>query len=60
MVATFLDLKTAFDSVDRKVLFEVMREREGLRSRVEEIYGETRSKVRVGMSLGESFWTASG
>lgn len=58
-----MDLKTAFDSVDKKVLFEVMREREmreGLRSRVEEIYGETRSKVRIGMSLGESFWTASG
>jgi len=49
-VALFVDLKAAFDSVDRGVLLEAMRERgirEGLVSRVEEIMRETRNRVRI-------------
>lgn len=56
VVATFVDLKAVFDSVDRKVLLEAMKERgvrEGLRSRIEEIYKETRSRVKVGGKIGE-------
>lgn len=56
MVATFVNLKAVFDSVDRKVLLEAMKERgvrEGLRSRIEEGYKETRSRVKVGGKIGE-------
>jgi len=38
MVAVFVDLKTAFDSMNRKRLMEAMRGvREGLRERIEVI-----------------------
>lgn len=60
MVALFVDLKAAFDSVDRGVLIETMKERrirEGLVRRIEEVMGETKSRVRVGQEMGESFWT---
>ena len=63
MVAMFVDLKAAFDSVDRGKLIEAMRERgirKGLVSRVERILKETRSRVKVGGEVGESFWTARG
>ena len=63
MVALFIDLKAAFDSVDREVLWRAMEERgvsEDLRRRIEEIYTETRSRVRVGGEEGENFWTARG
>ncbi|XP_068994227.1 trichohyalin-like [Neodiprion pinetum] len=63
MVAFFVDLKAAFDSVNRKVLWETMERRgvrEGLRVRIEEIYKETKSRVRSGGKLGEAFWTARG
>ncbi|KMQ91571.1 hypothetical protein RF55_8544 [Lasius niger] len=49
MVAFFIDLRAAFDSVDRGVLIEVMRERgvrEGLISRCEDVLRETRNRVR--------------
>ncbi|XP_067207866.1 golgin subfamily A member 6-like protein 22 [Linepithema humile] len=63
MTALFIDLKAAFDSVDRGVLVGAMRERgvrEGLVERVEEVLKETKSKVRVGGEVGENFWTARG
>ncbi|XP_067209950.1 uncharacterized protein [Linepithema humile] len=63
MVALFVDLKVAFDSVERGVLVEAMGERgirEGMVVRVEEIMRETRSRVRVGGKMGEAFWTARG
>ncbi|XP_018368335.1 PREDICTED: uncharacterized protein LOC108764551 [Trachymyrmex cornetzi] len=64
LVALFVDLKAAFDSVDRGVLVKALRVRgvrEGLMERVDEILRETKSRVRVGgKELGESFWTARG
>jgi hypothetical protein len=63
VVALFVDVRAAFDSVDRGVLGKAMRERgvrEGLVERVEEIWGETRSRVRAGEELGGNFWTARG
>jgi len=63
LVALFVDLKAAFDSVDRGVLIEAMRERgirEGLVKRVEEVMRETRNRVRVGREMGSSFWTERG
>ncbi|XP_024886911.1 golgin subfamily A member 6-like protein 1, partial [Temnothorax curvispinosus] len=56
VVALFVDLKAAFDSVDREVLMEALRERgvrEGLVERIEEVLRETRSRVRAGKELGE-------
>lgn len=50
----------ASDSVDREVLCETMRResiREGLVRRAEEMFKETRSRVMIGESMGENFWT---
>jgi len=62
-VVMFVDLKAAFDSVNREVLRKVMRERgvrEGIVRRVEQILRETKSRVKVGRKVGECFWTARG
>lgn len=63
MMALFIDLKAAFDSVDRRRLVSAMKERgvrEGLVERVQEVLRETKSRVRIGRQLGEEFWTARG
>ncbi|XP_043263108.1 uncharacterized protein LOC122403575 [Colletes gigas] len=51
LVALFVDLRAAFDTVDRRTLREAMEwrgAREGLRERVREIYMVTKSRVKVG------------
>ncbi|XP_029680877.1 uncharacterized protein LOC115246303 [Formica exsecta] len=51
MTAVFIDLKAAFDSIERKILIRVMRKRgirEALVKRIEEIVRETKSRVKVG------------
>ncbi|XP_036148444.1 uncharacterized protein LOC118647508 [Monomorium pharaonis] len=63
LVALFVDLKAAFDSVDRGILIKTMRERgirEGLITRVEMVLRETKSRVRVGDETDEEFWTGRG
>lgn len=63
LATLFVDLKAAFDSVDRKIMIKAMRERgirEELVERVEQIMRETRSRVRVGGEVGERFWTGRG
>jgi len=63
MVAVFVDLKAAFDSVDREKLMEALRNRgvrKGLRERIGEIMRETKGRVRVGGELGKEFWMARG
>ncbi|XP_011881271.1 PREDICTED: uncharacterized protein LOC105569421 [Vollenhovia emeryi] len=63
LVALFVDLKAAYDSVDRGLLIEAMRKkgiREGIIERVEEIMRETTSRVRVRGEIGKEFWTARG
>lgn len=55
IVATFVDLRAAFDSMDRGVLRRSLEEREvslRLRERIMKIYEETRSVVGVGRSFG--------
>jgi len=61
--ALFVNLKVAFDSVDRRVLVEDMKKRgirRGLVEKVKEILRQTKSKVRVEREVGESFWTERG
>jgi len=51
MVAAFIDLRAAFDSVDREILLRMMRRRgvrEGITERVWEVLRETKGRVRVG------------
>ena len=63
MIELFIDLKAAFDEVDRDEIDKVMKKkgvRESLRLRKAEIFRETKSKVRVVDQVGESFWLARG
>ena len=63
VVASFVDLRTAFDSVDRGILEKSLEERgvsEGLRRRIREIYEETRNVVKVGNKIGKRFWMKKG
>jgi len=63
MTALFIDLKAAFDTVDRSCLLKTMEERgirRGLIERVGEILRETKSGVRMGDEIGEYFWTMRG
>lgn len=61
--AFFMDLKAAFDRIDRGVLWEMMRRRgvsEGLIDRVGEIYEDTRCIVRIGEEVSREFWVEKG
>lgn len=61
--AFFIDLKAAFDRVDRNVLWEMMGKRgvsEGLIDRVMEVYEETRCVVRIGEKVSKEFWVGKG
>jgi len=63
VIAFFVDLKAAFDSVDREVLERVLRERrirEGLVIRCMDLLRETKSRVRIGEEWSEEFWTSKG
>lgn len=60
MWACFLDIRTAFDSLNRGKLWEIMKKKgvsKILRERIREVYVETRNRVRVGTDYGESFWS---
>lgn len=58
-----VDLKAAFDSVDRRELVRAMKER-GIKERlilmVEKILTESKSRIRVGKKVREEFWTTRG
>lgn len=61
LVTGFVDLKAAFESVDREVVIEAMRERgirKGLVERVGELLKETKSRMKMRGKLGENFWKA--
>lgn len=61
--AIFLDLKAAFDRLNRDTLWSMMEKR-GVRKelieRVKEIYQETKCRVRVGKKESEVFWIEKG
>ncbi|KAH0820314.1 hypothetical protein GEV33_002477 [Tenebrio molitor] len=57
------DLKAAFDNVERDLLWEYLRKKginEHLVTKIEEIYEETISRVRVGGRVSECFKTYKG
>ncbi|XP_066590571.1 trichohyalin-like [Prorops nasuta] len=63
IVGCFIDLRAAFDRVDRRKLWKVMEEggiSESLRGAIEEVYRETACKVKRGGEMGEKFWTNRG
>ncbi|KMQ91375.1 flagellar attachment zone protein 1-like protein [Lasius niger] len=63
MYGFFMDLKAAFDRVDRKKLWEAMEKRgvrRGLTERVKEIYESTKCAVRSQGRRSEWFWTEKG
>ncbi|XP_043481252.1 uncharacterized protein LOC122510560 [Leptopilina heterotoma] len=63
LVASFVDLKAAFPSVNRGILWRVVRERgieDGLVERIKELYEDTKERVKIGESLGREFWLGRG
>lgn len=58
LTTTFVDLKAAFNSIDKGALIEAMKRR-GIRgrliTRVEELLRETQSRVKVGEDMNEKF-----
>lgn len=63
LIALYVDLRAAFDFLDREIMEKTIRDRgvrEGLIERVKEIYEETKSRVKVGGEIGDEFWTVRG
>ena len=63
MYALFVDLKAAFDSVNREKLWEYLTEKgvsEELVRSTEEIYEKTKNKVKLNGKESEWFWTKGG
>ena len=63
LYACFVDLKAAFDWVDRGRLAETMRKMGvggRLRKRIMDIYKETKNVVKVGEKRTKEFWTTRG
>lgn len=63
MMATFIDLKAAFDSVDRRVLVKTLGKRGvrgGLIRRIEKVIRETKCRTRAAGEVREEFWIARG
>lgn len=59
----FIDLKAAFDRVDRNKMWATMEKRgirKGLIRRAKEIYTETSNVVRANGTLSQEFWTKEG
>jgi len=59
----FIDLKVAFDKMNRKILWKAMEERgirRGLIERVKEIYKQIKNAVRVYGNVTNCYWTRKG
>jgi len=63
MYGFFIDLKAAFDKIDRKILWRTMEEkgiRRGLIERVKKIYEQTKNAVKVHGNTTNWFGTRKG
>lgn len=63
LFAFFVDLTAAFDKVNREKLSRIMEETgisKALRTRIDEIYRETRNRIKVNGKLTGKFWTTRG
>ncbi|XP_023247234.1 uncharacterized protein LOC111643501 [Copidosoma floridanum] len=63
VLASFVDLTAAFDTVNRERLWEVMKEEgmsKGLIERVKELYEETMVTVKVNNTYSDKFWSTKG
>lgn len=63
LIICFVDLKAAFDMVDREKMREALKRRgvsEWMCERITEMYEETKCGVRIGEKMGESLWTERG
>lgn len=63
LVGLFVDLRAAFDAVNKGILEREMRRRgvkEDLVERVEKVLRDTRNRVRIGRESGDMFWTGRG
>lgn len=54
-----MDLKSAFDKIDREILWEVLEGR-GILERIKEIYESNKNVVKVNGKVSECFWTEKG
>lgn len=54
-----MDLRAAFDSVDKDILWEVMARKE-ISVGIKEIYKETKNIIKLGEKVTEEFWTKGG
>lgn len=55
----FVDIRAAFDSVDRGILLRMLRKRgirEDIVTKCEDVLKETRSVDKVGEESGREFW----
>ena len=63
LYSMFVNLKAAFDTVDRELVWEIM-EKVGISKylieRVKEMYTETKVRVTVGEETSKEFWTVKG
>ena len=63
LYAVFVDLKAAFDTVNREKLWLIMENlgiSKYLIEKIKELYEETKVKVRFGNEFTEEFWTVKG
>lgn len=63
IVTALVDLKSAFDSVNSKIMkrkLEKGRINRILRERIMKIYEETKSVVKINDEFKKSFWTTKG
>lgn len=63
LIALFVDLRAAFDTVDKGILVEIMRRkgvREGLVRKAEKVVRETKSRVKADGRRGRVFGASKG